>query len=98
MYWPPRSYGASVLEGALRGPGFGFYPGMVNAGIDHYGMQFAVLTPLRIEAAASILTGRGNPVAAGVRLGLLAAAQLFTGEEMLADVAIAGLGLVGGVG
>jgi hypothetical protein len=91
MYWLLRRYGASVLAGALGGAVFGFSPGMVNAGIDHYGMQFAVLTPLMIEAAASILTGRGNPVAAGVRLGLLAAAQLFTGEEMLTDVAIASL-------
>ena len=94
MYWLLRRYGASVLAGALGGAIFGFSPGMVNAGVDHYGMQFAVLTPLMIEAALSILTGRGNPVAAGIRLGLLAAAQLFTGEEMLTDVAIAGLVLV----
>jgi hypothetical protein len=98
MYWLLRRYGASVLAGALGGAVFGFSPGMVNAGIDHYGMQFAVLTPLMIEAAASILTGRGNPVAAGIRLGLLAAAQLFTGEEMLTDVAIASLVLAMALG
>jgi len=57
-------------------------------------MQFALLTPLMIEAAASIISGRGNPVLAGVRLGLFAAAQLFTGEEMLVDVAIACLVLL----
>ena len=77
---------------------FGFSPGMLNAGIDHYGMQFALLTPLMIEAVASIITGRGSPLAAGARLGLLAAAQLFTGEEMLTDVAIASLVLVAVLG
>ena len=94
MYWLLRRYGASAAAAALGGAVFGFSPGMVNAGLGHYGMQFALLTPLMLEAAASIVTGRGNPVLAGVRLGLLAAAQLFTGEEMLTDVAIAGLVLV----
>jgi len=94
MYWLLRRYGASVLAGVIGGVVFGFSPGMLNASIDHYGMQFAVLTPLMIEAAAAILTGRGNPVAAGVRLGLFAAAQLFTGEEMLTDVAIGSLTLL----
>jgi hypothetical protein len=47
---------------------------------------------------ASIITGRGSPLAAGARLGLLAAAQLFTGEEMLTDVAIASLILVAVLG
>jgi hypothetical protein len=94
MYWLLRRYGASVLAGGLGGAVFGFSPGMVNAGVDHYGMQFAVLTPLMIEAAASIITGRGSSLAGGVRLGLLAAAQLFTGEEMLTDVAISSLALV----
>jgi hypothetical protein len=94
MYWLLRRHGASVLAGGLGGAVFGFSPGMLNAGVDHYGMQFAVLTPLMIEAVASIITGRGNPLATGARLGLLAAAQLFTGEEMLADVAVASLVLL----
>jgi hypothetical protein len=94
MYWLLRRYGAGVLAAVLGGAVFGFSPGMVNAGVDHYGMQFAVLTPLMIEAVLALLTGRGHPVAAGVRLGLFAAAQLFVGEEMLTDVAIAGLVLL----
>ena len=98
MYWLLRRHGASVLAGGLGGAVFGFSPGMLNAGIDHYGMQFALLTPLMIEAVASIITGRGSPLAAGARLGLLAAAQLFTGEEMLTDVAIASLVLVAVLG
>jgi hypothetical protein len=94
MYFLLRRYGASVLASALGGAVFGFSPAMLNSGIDHYGMQFALLTPLMIEAAAAILTGRGNPILAGARLGLLAAAQLFTGEEMLVDVAVACLVLL----
>jgi len=94
LYWLLRRHGASVLAAALGGAVFGFAPGMVNAGIAHYGMQFAVLAPLMIEAVLSILTGRGNPLVAGAALGLLAAAQVFTGEEMLSSVAMVCLILV----
>jgi len=94
MYWLLRRHGAGVLAGALGGAVFGFSPGMVNAGVAHYGMQFAVLVPLMIEAVLSIVTGRGRPFLAGAWLGVLAAAQLFTGEEMVSDVAIASLVLV----
>jgi hypothetical protein len=94
MYWLLRRYGASVLAAALGGAVLGFSPGMVNAGLGHYGLQFAVATPLMIEALAAIVTGRGRWLWAGVRLGLFAAAQLYTGEEMLTDVTITGLVLV----
>ena len=36
-----------------------------------------------------LLTGRGSALWAGVRLGLLTAAQLFIGEELLVDTAVA---------
>ncbi|MDX6340816.1 MAG: hypothetical protein QOH87_954, partial [Trebonia sp.] len=65
MYWLLRRHGASVLAGALGGAVFGFSPGMVNASVAHYGMQFAVLVPLMIEAVLSIITGRGRPLLAG---------------------------------
>jgi len=94
MYWLLRRHGASALAGGLGGAVFGFSPGMLNAGVGHYGMQFAVLTPLMIEAVAAIITGRGSALATGAWLGLLAAAQLFTGEEMLTDVAVASLVLL----
>jgi hypothetical protein len=94
LYWLLRRHGASVLAGALGGAVFGFSPGMVDAGIAHYQLEFAVLAPLMVEAAASIFTGRGSPLVAGAWLGLLAAAQLFTGEELLAEVAIVCLVLV----
>jgi hypothetical protein len=88
MYWLLRRHGASVLAAGLGGAVFGFSPGMVNAGIAHYGIEFAVLVPLLAEAALSLLTGRGRPLRTGAWLGLLATAQLFTGEEMLSDVAL----------
>jgi hypothetical protein len=91
MYWLLRRHGVGVLAGALGGAVFGFSPGMVNSGVAHYGMEFAVLVPLMVEAVLSILTGRGRPLLVGCLLGLLAAAQLFTGEEMVSDVAIVGL-------
>lgn len=94
MYWVLRRHGASVLAGTLGGAVFGFSPGMVNAGIAHYQIQFAVLVPLMIEAVLSVITGRGSPLLVGAWLGVLAAAQLFTGEEMISNIAIAGLVLV----
>ena len=88
MYWLLRRHGASVLAAGLGGAVFGFSPGMVNAGIAHYGIEFAVLVPLLAEAVLSLLTGRGRPLRTGAWLGLLVTAQLFTGEEMLSDVAL----------
>lgn len=86
MCWLLRRYGASAGAGALGGAVFGFSPGMVNASVAHFGMEFAVLAPLIVEAALAVLTGRRRPLAGGAWLGLLAAAQLFTGEELLAEV------------
>jgi hypothetical protein len=88
MYWLLRRHAASVFAAGLGGAVFGFSPGMVNAGIAHYGVEFAVFAPLLAEAALSLLTGRGRPLPTGAWLGLLTAAQLFTGEEMLYDVVI----------
>jgi hypothetical protein len=94
MYWVLRRHGASVLAGALGGAVFGFSPGMVSAGMAHYQLQFAVFVPLMVEAVLSIVTGRGRPLLVGAWLGVLAAAQLFTGEEMVSNAAIASLLLV----
>ncbi len=94
MYWLLRRYGASVLAAGLGGAVFGFSPGLVNAGVGHYGMQFALFTPLMAEAVLALLTGRGRPLWAGIRLGAFAAAQLFIGEEMLTDVAFVCLTLL----
>src|SRR5215471_10642174 len=94
LFWVLRRWGASTGAAALGGAVYGFSPALINSGIGHYHLVFAVLPPLIIDALLRILTGRGHPVVAGAWLGLLAAAQLFTGEELLADTALAALVLM----
>jgi len=89
LFWVLRRWGASTGAAALGGAVYGFSPALVNSGIGHYHLVFAVLPPLMIDALLRILTGRGHPVVAGAWLGLLAGAQLFIGEELLADTALA---------
>jgi hypothetical protein len=94
MFWVLRRWGASVAAAALGGALYGFSPALLDAGAGHYNFQFAVAPPLIIDALLRIVTGRGRPVRTGVWLGLLIAAELLTGEELLADTALAGLVLV----
>jgi hypothetical protein len=89
-----RRWGASLTAAAIGGAVYGFSPALLNSGIGHYNLQFAVLPPLIIDALLRIVTGRGSAVRTGAWLGVLAAAQLFTGEELLTDTALAGLVLV----
>ncbi len=94
LFWVLRRWGASLSAAALGGAVYGFSPALLNSGIGHYHLQFAVLPPLIIDAALRIITGRGSVVRTGIWLGLLAAAQIFTGEELLADSALTILLLV----
>ncbi len=94
LFWVLRRWGASLAAAALGGAVYGFSPALLDSGIGHPNMQFAVLPPLIIDALLRIVTGRGHAVRTGVWLGLLSAAQLFTGEELLAQTALAGLVLV----
>ena len=94
LFWVLRRWGASTTAAALGGALYGFSPALLNSGIGHYHLQFAVLPPLIIDAVLRILTGRGRAVRTGIWLGLLTAAQLFIGEEMLIDTAIAAVVLV----
>jgi hypothetical protein len=94
LFWVLRRWGASLTAAGLAGAVYGFSPAIINSGIGHYHLQFAVLPPLIADAVLRIVTGRGHPVRTGAWLGLLAAAQLFTGEELLADTAMTTLILV----
>jgi hypothetical protein len=94
LFWVLRRWGASAGAAALGGVVYGFSPALLNSGIGHYHLQFAVLPPLIIDALLRILTGRGRAAASGAWLGLLISAQLFTGEELLADTALASVLLV----
>jgi hypothetical protein len=89
LYCVLRRWGASVTGAALGGAVYGFSPAMLNSGTGHYQLVFAVLPPLIIDAVLRIVTGRGKPVTTGALLGLLTAAQLLTGEEMLIYTAVA---------
>ena len=89
-----RRWGASLTAAAIGGAVYGFSPALLNSGIGHYHLQFAVLPPLIVDAVLRIITGRSHPVRGGIWLGLLLAAQLFTGEELFADTAITTLILV----
>jgi len=89
LFWVLRRWRASVLPAALGGAVYGFSPALLAAGIGHFHLQFAVLPPLIIDALLGILTGRGRAWLAGLSLGLLIAAQLFIGEELLTDTAVA---------
>lgn len=90
LFFVLRRWGASVLASAIGGAVYGFSPALVNSGIGHYHLQFAVLPPLIIDALVRIVTGRSRPARTGIWLGLLTAAQLFIGEEMLILTAVAG--------
>ena len=89
LFWVLRWWGASITAAAMGGLVYGFSPALVTASMGHFQLQFAVLPPLIIHALLRIVTGRGSALWAGVRLGLLTAAQLFIGEELLVDTAVA---------
>jgi hypothetical protein len=94
LFWVLGRWGAGLWPAALGGAVYGFSSALVNSSIGHYHMQFAVLPPLIIDAALRIVTGRGGSVRWGAWLGLLTAAQVFIGEELLTLTAVAGLVLV----
>ncbi len=86
-----RRWGVSASPAALAGAVYGFSPALLQAGIGHYNLQFAVLPPLIVDAVLRLCVRSRAPVRDGAWLGLLATAQLFTGEELLLLTAIAGL-------
>jgi hypothetical protein len=94
LFWVLRRWGASLLAAGLGGAVYGFSPALVNSGIGHYHLQFAVLPPLIIDALLRLVTGRGHAVRTGIWLGLLITAQLFIGEELLADTALTSVILI----
>jgi hypothetical protein len=94
LFWVLRRWGASVSAAAIGGAVYGFSPALITSSIGHFQLQFAVLPPLIIYALLRILTGRGSAIRAGLWLGLLAAAQVYIGEELLADTALTAIVIV----
>jgi len=94
LYWVLRRWGAGIGGAALGGAVYGFSPAMLNSATGHYQLVLAAAPPLIIDCVLQIVTGRGRPVRTGIWLGLLTAAQIFTGEELLIYTAVAALVLV----
>jgi hypothetical protein len=91
LFWVLRRWDVSTGAAALAGAVYGFSPALLQAAIGHYNLQFAVLPPLIIDAGLRLCLRSRAPVRDGIWLGLLATAQLFTGEELLLLTAIAGV-------
>jgi hypothetical protein len=89
-----RRWQVRVPAAAVGGALYGFSPALVHSAVGHYDLMFAVLPPLIVDVAIRMATGWIGPVRGGLWLGLLAAAQLLTAEELLLDTAIA-IALVG---
>jgi hypothetical protein len=94
LFWVLRRWGASLTAAGIAGAVYGFSPALVTSSVGHFQLQFAVLPPLIIHFLLRILTGRGRAVWAGLWLGLLTAAQVYIGEELLADTALAAVIMV----
>jgi hypothetical protein len=88
MFFVLRRRSASMVAAAAGGLVYGFSPALVQSAQGHYDLQFAVLPPLIVDAAARLATarrgtGRRHAARRGAWLGLLLAAQVFLNEELL---------------
>lgn len=87
---PTRLDRSAALVGAVT---FAISPAIVNSLVGHITMAFAPGLPILI--ALSVAAWHGDrPVRTGVWLGLAAAAQVFTGEEVLFQAVLAALLIV----
>jgi hypothetical protein len=74
---------------------YGFSPYMLTQSLDHANLVFAPLPPLLLMVIdETLVRRRRSPTVLGVALGVLAACQLLSGEEMLVDEVIAAAILV----
>jgi hypothetical protein len=96
LFYVLRRYGVSLPAAAVGGAVYGFSPALTHAVLGHYQLQFAVLPPLIVDAFVRLCLApsRRAVVRPAAWLGLLAAAQLFIGEEMLVDAVLAVVVLV----
>src|SRR5215207_1831473 len=88
-----RRYAPNRVAALLGGLVFGFSPCMLAQSRGHLQLTLVFLVPLLVLDEI-LVRQRWRPLVAGAVLGLLAAAQLFTGEEVLAFTAVVGLVLV----
>jgi hypothetical protein len=89
LYWVLRRWGIGTFAAVAGGLAYGFSPALTQASIGHYDLQFGVFPPLIAHFTARLVTGRGAPLKTGAAVGLVAALQLLTSEELLFNTALA---------
>ena len=80
-----RNNGAAAL-GAMV---FGFSPAVLTSGIGHINLVLTALMSLMLACVYDLATGRLDTLVGGTLLGLAAAGQLFTSEEILFQTGLA---------
>jgi hypothetical protein len=94
LWWVLRRWGIGSVAAAVGGLAYGFSPALTQSAVGHYDLQFAVFPPLIAHFTAQLVTGRAaaaprGMVKAGAGLGVTAALQLLTAEELLFDAILA---------
>lgn len=90
-YWSGRRIGLRPAAAVAGAGAFALSPAIVNSLVGHVTMAFAPGLPVLVALSVDAWRGRPgwSPLRTGVVLGLVAVAQVFTGEEVLFQ---AGLG------
>jgi len=89
-YWSARWIGLRPAASLAAAAAFGFAPAIANSLVGHVTMAFAPGLPVLIVLSVDAWRGREGwtPRRTGIALGLVAAAQVFTGEEVLFQAAL----------
>jgi hypothetical protein len=94
-YFAIRRMTGSWLGALVGGAMYAFSPFMLAHGLGHAQLFIAIEPPLVMLLLHELATGSGSIRGPGLALGVVAAAQLLTGEELLAITGLAGvLGLL----
>jgi hypothetical protein len=91
MCYVLRRHGAGRPAAVIGGAVYGFSPALTHSAIGHYQLAFAVLPPLIVDAVLRLGLCPARPLRAGLWLGVLVAAQIFTGEELLFEAGLAAI-------
>jgi hypothetical protein len=90
-YFAARRYVSSPFAAALAGLLYGFSPALIAQSLGHPQIAVAFIPPLMLLALDEILVRQRWPyLRSGALLGVLGAAQLLSGEELLAAEVIVG--------
>jgi hypothetical protein len=90
-FFAARRYVSSPFAAALAGLLYGFSPALIAQSLGHPQIAVAFIPPLMLLALDEMLVRqRWTYLRSGALLGLLGAAQLLTGEELLAAEVIVG--------